>query len=58
MAAKVKRKLTRRRSAKTATRAVSYRGIKIKPLMAGKRSPLAKAIRDELCKSGRSRGEA
>jgi hypothetical protein len=40
-------------------RTVTYRGIKIEPMKAGKRSPLARAIRDDLrTKSEQPRGKS
>jgi hypothetical protein len=40
-------------------RTVTYRGIKIEPMKAGKRSPLARAIRDDLrTRSEQSRGKS
>ena len=40
-------------------RTVIYRGIKIEPLKAGKRSPVARAIRDDLrTKSEQLRGKS
>jgi hypothetical protein len=40
-------------------RTVTYRGIKIEPMKAGKRSPLARAIRDGLrTKSEQPRGKS
>ena len=55
MATTAKKATTTRRSAPPAERPVVYHGIKIAPI-AGKRSPLAQAIRDALRTKSESAG--